>query len=199
MLVTAMVRRAVVALAAAATFLASCALPSAVGPPDGSQSSSGPVCSPTPPATDPTACNTLFNTALWTSSVYRPGATPPTPQGGPLADGIYECTALDTYGSGGSGERMQVRDTVVVTDGGTTLWWANDALDTNANMIETVRGNTTASFQGNLVTFTETCGVAVIPWNVGFTANPDGFLLFDQGDPLLWVYTFSRSRCSGGD
>jgi hypothetical protein len=49
------------------------------------------------------------------------------------------------------------------------------------------------------VTFAETCGVAVIPWSVGFTATPNGLVLFDPGDPELFAYTFSRSRCNGTD
>lgn len=129
----------------------------------------------------------------------HPNVTPPVPEGGSLVDGIYECTALDTYDSPESGSGVRVRDTVVVADGGTTLLWANDALDGNTNTTQTFRGNTTATFYGDLVTFGESCGVAVIPLNVGVTATSDGFLLFDQGNPLLWVYTFGPSRCGGAD
>jgi hypothetical protein len=187
-----------VRLTAAATVFANCSLPPAAGPQDASQSGNEPVCSPTPPtaAGSPT-CNTLFNTATWTYSTSHPSLTPPAPQGGAFVDGIYECTALDTYGTDET--RQRVRDTVVVTDQGTTFMWANDALDGNTNMIERVRGNTTAAFEGNLVTFAETCGVAVIPLNVGFTSTPNGFFLFDQGNPSLFVYTFSPSRCNGTD
>jgi hypothetical protein len=99
---------------------------------------------PPPTAQSPT-CNTLFNTATWTLSTSPPASTPPSPEGGAFFDGIYACTALDTYGTDQTRER--VRDTVVVTDQGTTFLWANDALDENTNMIETFRGNTTATFQ----------------------------------------------------
>ena len=186
---------AMVTLSATALF-ANCSLPTPAASGDGSQPGNEPMCSPIPPAAaGPPACNTLVNTALWTNSVNHPSVTPPVPQGGSLVDGIYECTALDTYGSPASGAGLRVRDTVVVTDGGTTFWWANDALDGNTNTIETFRGNTSATFYGDLLTFDESCGVAVIPLNAAFTATSNGFQLFDQGSPLLWVYTFSPRRC----
>jgi hypothetical protein len=194
------VRVAMVSLTTAAALFANCSLPTPAGLPDGSQPGNESVCSPTPPiAAGPPTCNTLVNTATWTYSVNHPTVTPPVPQGGSLVDGIYECTALDTYGSPESESGLRVRDTVVVTNGGTTLWWANDALDGNTNTIQTFRGNTTATFYSDLVTFNEWCGVAVIPLNVGFTATSDGFRLFDRGNPLLWVYTFGPSRCGGAD
>jgi len=155
-------------------------------------------CSATSPAEAASpACNTVSNSADWVVVTNQLGTTAPDPQGGVLADGLYECKKLETYGTGPPA-RLEVRETVAVTQEGTTLLWASDALNTDTNSDETYHANVSAVASGDVVTFTDTCGVSIFPLDDhDFSVTSDGFLLFDQGDPLLWVYTFTRSRCSG--
>lgn len=155
-------------------------------------------CSASPPveAAQPD-CNTVANSASWVYVANQLNTPAPIPQGGALVDGLYECTQLDAFGTG-TLTGFEVRETVAVTQGGTVLLWAGDALNTNTDTEETLHANTSTTASGDVLTFTDTCGVSIIAVDdQSFSVTSDGFKLFDQGNPLLYVYTFAHSRCSG--
>jgi hypothetical protein len=141
-------------------------------------------------------CTTAANAA--TAIPFSAGVgTAPTPAGGTVVDGLYEATRTEIYGGGtGSGRRI----TLVVTGGGTRIFWVGEVLDAAGQAVVTsFRADTTVAVQGTKLAFTATCVSATpspIPAALDFTATPTTLVLSLANGATTAVTTYTRRGCA---
>jgi hypothetical protein len=136
------------------------------------------------------ACNTLVNSARLIQGVQQSGQ-PPAPMGMTIADGLYESSAYDLYGTGTIGTR---RATLQISAGGTVFEWVIE-LTTSTGPTQ-AHLNTRAHPVQLVLNQTSTCASPLgrMPDSVGYTATPTQLLLIDTVGQGTYVTTYAKTR-----
>jgi len=138
-------------------------------------------------------CNTVTNNAPSVPFTTGTG-TPPALNGGAIADGLYEATKAEGFGTvTPSGRRL----TLVILDGATQMLWSGDVL---ATVLSSFTANATMAVSGNQITITPTCSSttpAPLPPAVTYqsTATELRLALIDSGGNGA-ITTYTRRGCA---
>jgi hypothetical protein len=141
-------------------------------------------------------CTTLANSA--TAIPFTPATgTAPAPAGGTIADGLYESTRTEAYGTtAGNGRRI----TFVILEGATRMLWNGEVLDaTGATVQASFRADTGISVSGTRIDFTASCvstSPSPIPASLDFSVSGMNLVLSLATGNTVAATTYTRRGCA---
>jgi hypothetical protein len=94
-------------------------------------------------------CNEIINTGA-AIDVTKSSQMAPSPEGGAVADGTYDLTAIDDYDGEGGAQPLGLRSTFVIA--GNVIQFVDDTADAAP-----IRGTLLISTSGTTMTMTQTC------------------------------------------
>jgi hypothetical protein len=141
-------------------------------------------------------CTSVVNSA--TAIPFTPATgTAPTPAGGTIADGLYESTRTEAYGTTtGNGRRI----TFVISGGATRMLWNGEVLDaTGTTVVASFRADTAISVSGTRINFTANCVSTTpspIPAALDFSVSGANLVLSLATGNTVAATTYTRRGCA---
>ncbi len=119
-------------------------------------------------------CNTVVNSSPFTVDITQTTVTPPTPQGGSIANGTYYLETINDYGSISGTLAFGARVTVALQ--GTDFEFVLDLSNV------TSRGSETLTTNGTNYNASESCPTVTTVGSGTYTATPSELRLYENAD-----------------